>query len=98
MTSTQVSLLDVRKNPAKYLGGSGNVPVTITKRGKKVAVVIDPETAEQFWQWKEMMELKELYYQSKAKFENYGKTFLESEKLNPKEMSPDDLVESVADA
>ena len=35
MTSIQASLLDIRKNPAKYFAKADKTPVTVTKRGKK---------------------------------------------------------------
>ncbi len=96
MKTIEASLLDIRKNPNKYLGEIGKTPVSVTKRGKKVAVVIDPETAQEFWKWKEQEELKQLYFESKSKFEKYGKQFLKSKSLTNKNPSVDELVNILA--
>jgi prevent-host-death family protein len=98
MTSIQASLLEIRKNPAKYLTEVGDTPVTVTKRGKKVAVVIDPETAKEFWKWKEREELKNLYMEAKSRFESYGQKFLDKKNLKQEDLSVDELVELIANA
>lgn len=96
MTTTQINLLSLRNNFGKYLNQIYQNPITVTKRGKKVAVIIDPKTAEKFWQWQELEELKKLYLKAKSKFERYGKRFLKARNLKEKDLTVDEIVELVA--
>lgn len=96
MTTLQTNLLELRNNFGKYLGRIDQKPITVTKRGKPVAVIIDPKVAEKFWQWQELEELKELYLESKPKFEKYGKNFLKARNLKEEDLSVDEIVELVA--
>lgn len=61
-------------------------------------MVIDLETAEEFWQWKERKKLKKLYFESKKEFEKYGSQFLQSKNLKQSDLDLDQLVELVTNA
>jgi len=98
MKGIEATILDVRNNLGKYLSETHKKPFTITKRGKKIAVVIDPITAEKFWEWQEKEELKELYFESKKTFENYGKKFLKNRNVKESDLNEDELTELVANA
>jgi hypothetical protein len=60
-------------------------------------VVIDPETAERFWEWKEREDLKELYLESRSEFEKYGQKFLKRKAMDKQNLDVDELVKTVAD-
>ena len=98
MTTIQTSLLDLRNNLGKYLLELNKNPITITKRGKKVAILIGSKDAQDFLQWKEDQELKELYYQSKVKFQKYGDNFLQTKNLKQIDLTIDQLIETVSNA
>jgi len=98
MKVLEATILEVRNNLGKYLIQADKKPFAITKRGKKIAVVIDPITAEKFWEWQEKEELKNLYFESKKTFEKYGKKFLKSKNLKESSLNEDELTELIANA
>lgn len=52
MSVQQASLLEVRNNIGKYLDNLGDDTLTITKRGKPIAVVLNSDVAKDFFEWK----------------------------------------------
>ena len=95
MSVQQASLLEVRNNIGKYLDNLGDDSLTITKRGKPIAVVLNSDAAKDFFEWKKKQELKEFYYKNKPKFEKLGEKFLQKLGKDEVDLTIDELVELV---
>jgi hypothetical protein len=95
MKLLQTNLLNLRENLGNYFDNLQGGAIQVTKRGKRIGLVIDSELGEEFLRWKEKQDLLSLFNKNRVRFESYGDKFLQAKNLDKGDI--DKLAEAVSD-